>query len=62
MHYISFGLTDQKTGAEIARRSDELDWMVDTLADSKDGMIGPLVLSQIPTTQGNPAWIFKAAK
>jgi hypothetical protein len=57
--YLSFTLTDQNTGAEIARRVDELAWFVSVLADDS---VGPMVLEQVATSKGNPAWSFKAVK
>jgi len=57
--YMSLTLTDQKTGAEIARRVDELAWFVSVLADDT---VGPLVLSQVKSDKGNPAWVFEGVK
>ena len=60
--YISFALTDQKTGAEIARRVDELTWFETVLNEPGSDSVGPLTLSQVPTSKGNAAWVFKAVK
>ena len=59
LSYVSFQLTNEKTGAEISRRVDELAWFVDVCAED---MVGPLVLDQIPSSKGNPAWAFKGAE
>lgn len=60
--YISFALTDQKTGAEIARRVDELAWFESVFAEPGSDFVGPLKLTQVPTSKGNAAWAFKSAK
>ena len=57
--YVSFQLTNEKTGAEIARRVDELAWFVSVTTDD---IVGPLVLDQIATTKGNAAWAFKGVE
>jgi hypothetical protein len=58
--YMSFALTDQKSGADIKRRCDELDWFIGVLGEGET--VGPLVLDQSPTTKGNPAWAFVGVK
>ena len=60
--YFAVALTDQKTGATIVRRMDEFNWFRDTLADTADHAVGPLVLSQTETKKGNPAWGFAGAE